>query len=260
MNDFDTTISIETTGVQIKDYCPSRHGIATLSNDTYIFMPVANDDTFFYLESEGKKYPIERGICRDIVNPNKLNSINNLNLSIEKVIFPYRSDGKQAIVYTPDEMKHQYPRALAYLEANKQVLLGRDKGKTNNYPQWYAFGRTQSLIMPRFKLFFPKFANKPIRCIICDAPDLMLYNGMAFVNSDERKLKILKAVIESELFWGYIQSNAKPYSSGYYSLSGVDIRHFGIPEFSEEEEEELLAMDDKNKLEKWLRGRYGITI
>ncbi len=260
LNDFDTTISIETTGVQIKDYCPSRHGIATLSNDTYIFMPVANDDTFFYLESEGKKYPIERGICRDIVNPNKLNSINSLNLLIEKVIFPYRFDGKQAIVYTPDEMKHQYPRALAYLEANKQVLLGRDKGKTNNYPQWYAFGRTQSLIMPRFKLFFPKFANKPIRCIICDAPDLMLYNGMAFVNSDERKLKILKAVIESELFWGYIQSNAKPYSSGYYSLSGVDIRHFGIPEFSEEEEEELLAMDDKNKLEKWLRGRYGITI
>lgn len=260
LNDFDTTISIETTGVQIKDYCPSRHGIATLSNDTYIFMPVANDDTFFYLESEGKKYPIERGICRDIVNPNKLNSINNLNSLIEKVIFPYRFDGKQAIVYTPDEMKHQYPRALAYLEANKQVLLGRDKGKTNNYPQWYAFGRTQSLIMPRFKLFFPKFANKPIRCIICDAPDLMLYNGMAFVNSDERKLKILKAVIESELFWGYIQSNAKPYSSGYYSLSGVDIRHFGIPEFSEEEEEELLAMDDKNKLEKWLRGRYGITI
>ena len=260
LNDYDTTVSIETTGVQIKDYCPSRHGIATLSNDTYIFMPVANDDTFFYLESEGKKYPIERGICRDIVNPNKLNSINNLNLLIEKVIFPYRFDGKQAIVYTPDEMKHQYPRALAYLEANKQVLLGRDKGKTNNYPQWYAFGRTQSLIMPRFKLFFPKFANKPLRCIICDAPDLMLYNGMAFVNSDERKLKILKAVIESELFWGYVQSNAKPYSSGYYSLSGLDIRHFGIPEFSEEEEEELLAMDDKNKLEKWLRGRYRITI
>ena len=223
------------------------------------FLRFRDDDMYFYHEVEGKRYPIERGICRDIVNPNKLNSIDNLNLLIEKVIFPYRFDGKRAIVYTPDEMMHLYPRALAYLEANKQVLLGRDKGKTNNYPQWYAFGRTQSLIMPRFKLFFPKFANKPLRCIICDAPDLMLYNGMAFVNSDERKLKIMKAVIESELFWSYIQSNAKPYSSGYYSLSGVDIRHFGIPEFSEEEEKELLAMDDQNKLEKWLRERYGIT-
>ena len=47
LNDYDITLSIESTGVQIKDYCPSRHGIATLSNDTYIFMPVANDDTFF---------------------------------------------------------------------------------------------------------------------------------------------------------------------------------------------------------------------
>jgi len=259
LNDYDTTVSIERTGVQIKDYCPSRHGIATLSNDTYIFMPVADDDTYFYLEAEGKKYPIERGICRDIVNPNKLNSIDNLNLLMEKVIFPYHFEGKRAIVYSPDEMRHQFPRALTYLETNKQLLLGRDKGKTDNYPQWYAFGRTQSLIMPRFKLFFPKFANKPLRCIICDAPDLMLYNGMAFVNTDERKLKILKAVIESELFWGYIQSNAKPYSSRYYSLSGVDIKHFGIPEFTEEEEEEMLAINDKNELERWLRSQYGIN-
>lgn len=166
---------------------------------------------------------------------------------------------EQAIVYTPDEMKQKFPKALAYLEANKKVLLGRDKGKTGGYPQWYAFGRTQSLVMPRFKLFFPKFANKPLRCIICDAPDLMLYNGMAFVDTDKRKLKILKAVIESRLFWDYIQANAKPYSSGYYSLSGVDIKHFGIPEFTEEEEETLLAIRNKDELEIWLKAQYKIT-
>ena len=259
LNAYDTTIFIEATGVQIKDYCLSRHGIATLSNGTYIFMPVAEDDTYYYLEAEGRKCPIEREICRNIVNPNKLNSVDNLNLLMEKVIFPYRVEGMQAIVYTPDEMKQKFPKALAYLEANKKVLLGRDKGKTGGYPQWYAFGRTQSLVMPRFKLFFPKFANKPLRCIICDAPDLMLYNGMAFVDTDKRKLKILKAVIESRLFWDYIQANAKPYSSGYYSLSGVDIKHFGIPEFTEEEEEALLAIRNKDELEIWLKAQYKIT-
>lgn len=258
LNDFDMTMTIEDVGVQIKDFCPSRHGIATLSNATYIFRPVEEDEQYYYMYVEGRRFPIERGICRDIVNPNKLNTIDRFNLLIEKVIFPYHIKGNRAYVYTPDEMKQRFPRALEYLETRKNVLLCRDKGKTSIYSQWYAFGRTQSLTMPRYKLFFPKFASKPLRCFICDSPDLMLYNGLAFVNSEERKLKILKSVIESDLFWEYIRSNAKPYASGYYSLSGVDIKHFGVPKFTQDEEDELLALKDRMDIENWLRARYGI--
>lgn len=260
LNNFDRTVAIETVGIQIKDYCSSRHGIATLSNDTYIYNPVAEDEEYFYIDEDGARLPIERGICRDIVNPNRLNAISDLDLLMEKVIFPYRIENGRAFVYTPDEMRRQFPKALAYLETKRSVLTSRDKGKTSTYPQWYAFGRTQSLVMPRYKLFFPKFANKPLRCVICDAPDLMLYNGLAFVNTDERKLRILKYIIESNLFWMYIQTNAKPYASGYYSLSGVDIKHFGIPEFTPEEENELLAMDERKEIERWLRVRYGLTV
>jgi len=260
LNNFDETTAIEAVGIQIKDYCSSRHGIATLSNDIYIFKPVAENEEYFYIDQEGTKIPIERGICRDIVNPNRLNAIGDLDLLIEKVIFPYRIENGRAFVYTPDEMRRLFPNALAYLEAKKNVLTNRDKGKTCTYPQWYAFGRTQSLVMPRYKLFFPKFANKPLRCVICDDPDMMLYNGLAFVSPNEKKLRILKAVIESNLFWGYIQANAKPYASGYYSLSGVDIKHFGIPEFTSVEEDELLTMNDRMGIERWLRLRYGLTV
>lgn len=256
LNDFDKTAFIESVGIQIKDFCQSRHGLATLSNETYIFKPISDDDTYFFLEVQGVRYPIEKEICRDIVNPNKLKSVEDLNLLIEKVIFPYNVDGGKAIIFTPDEMRNRFPMALAYLNAKKEVLSGRDKGDTINYPQWYAFGRTQSLVMPRYKLFFPKFANRPLRCFICDDPQLMFYNGLAFVNVDERKLRILKAVIESEMFWGYIQANAKPYASGYYSLSGVDIKHFGIPKFTPEEENELLALNNKSERERWLKEKY----
>ncbi len=256
LNNFDTTRAIEATGVQIKDFCPSRHGIATLSNDTYIFKPIDEDEKFFYINDKGKKYLIEKNICRDIVNPNKLNTVADINTMMEKVIFPYRVDDGRASVYSPDEMRYLFPKTYAYLKTKKDLLLKRDKGETKDYPQWYAFGRTQSLVMPRYKLFFPKFANRPLHCIICDAPNLMLYNGLAFVNTDKRILRIIKALIESELFWSYIQTNAKPYASGYYSLSGVDIKHFGIPRFSIEEEEELLSINDKPEIEKWLRKRY----
>lgn len=259
LNDYNETLAIESVGIQIKDYCSSRHGIATLRNDIYIFKPIDEDKNYYYHECNNIRYPIEKDICRDIVNPNKLNSVDNLNLLIEKVIFPYRIVNGQALIFDPEEMIRQFPRTLAYLTAHRELLLGRDKGNTRDYPQWYAYGRTQSLILPRFKLFFPKYANKSLRCIICDAPDLMLYNGLAFVNEDERRLLILKSIIESNIFWNYIQTNGKPYASGYYSLSGVDIKHFGIPKFSVDEENELLAIDDRAEIERWLRKRYNVN-
>lgn len=83
--------------------------------------------------------------------------------------------------------------------------------------------------MPRYKLFFPKFANKPLHCVLRDDADLMLYNGVAFVSDDLEKLQVLKSILDSNLFWNYLIKNAKPYSTGYYSLSGVDIKNFCIP-------------------------------
>lgn len=256
LNKFNETIEIESMGIQIKDFCPSRHGIATLSNKTYIFSPTKENDKYYYLSNKEGVFPIEKEICRNIINPNKLNSINDFKVLLEKVIFPYYLEDGHAIIYTPNEMSCRFPMALFYLRTRKEILLKRDKDGTSSYPQWYAYGRTQSLNLPKYKLFFPKFANKPLRCIMSDDPSLMLYNGLAFVNNDERKLKILKAIIESELFWNYIQTNGKPYASGYYSLSGVDIKHFSIPNFTIEEENELLSFNNYNKIEKWLRVHY----
>lgn len=258
LNDFETTEMLEATGIQIKDYCPSRHGLATLSNKTYIFRPDTEDELYYYLSVDGERFAIEKDICRDIVNPNKLNSVDDFESLKEKVIFPYRVTDGKAEVYEPAVMEQHFPRAFAYLRHQREILEERDKGDTSNYPQWYAYGRTQSLILPRFKLFFPKFANQSLRCVISDAPDLMLYNGLAFVSDDERRLRVLKVVIESELFWNYIQTNGKPYASGYFSLSGVDIKHFGIPDFTLDEEEELLNLGTKEQVERWLRRQYGI--
>jgi len=258
LNSIEETIAIESTGIQIKDYCSSRHGIATLSNSTYIFKPVGEDATYFILESEGKRYPIEKEICRDIINPNKLNTVEQMSSIIEKIIFPYIIENGKASIIDIDNMCRNYPRTLEYFIAKKHILLSRDKENTSSYPQWYAFGRTQSLVLPKYKLFFPKYANRQIKCIISDDPKLTLYNGLAFVNSEIRKLKILKIIIESEMFWHYIQKNGKPYASGYYSLTGVDIKHFGIPFLSIEEEDELLSMTDKSEIDNRLKMYYNI--
>lgn len=229
LNDFEAVRKMESSGISIGDYCQSRHGIATLSNKIYIFRPIDEDERYYYIETNSLRFPIEKSICREIVNSNKLNSKVQLESIIEKLIFPYIISNGRAQLLDEVTMKEKYPCAYKYLSFFREQLFKRDKGKTDKYPEWYAYGRTQSLIMPRYKLFFPKFANKPLHCIIVDDKDLMLYNGIAFVSDNIEKLQVLKSIMDSDVFWQYIVKNAKPYASGYYSLSGVDIKNFCIP-------------------------------
>lgn len=191
---------MESTGIPIGKYCQSRHGIATLSNKTYIFKPVAEDDNYYYLESKDGRYPIEKAICRNVINSNKLNSEVSFESIIEKLIFPYCINEGRATIIEESVMKTIFPYTYTYLLSQRKQLATRDKGKTDKYPTWYAYGRTQSLIMPRYKLFFPKFANKPLHCVLKDDADLMLYNGVAFVSDDLEKLQVLKSVLDSDLF------------------------------------------------------------
>lgn len=163
LNDFDSVRQMESSGTPIGKYCHSRHGIATLSNKTYIFRPVMEDDNYYYLEARDRCFPIEKAICRNVVNSNKLNSEVSFEDIIEKLIFPYYINDGRAIIIEESVMKTTFPCAYAYLSSQRKKLAERDKGKTDKYTTWYAYGRTQSLIMPRYKLFFPKFANKPDR-------------------------------------------------------------------------------------------------
>lgn len=256
LNEYEISNTIESVGIPLAKYCHSRHGIATLSNKTYIFCPIREDDNFFYLGNNDTEYPIEKGICKDIINSNKLNSDECLDDIKHKVIFPYQIWDRKAVLINESDMLEKFPMAYAYLVTQREVLEKRDKGKGKDYPVWYAYGRTQSLVMPSIKLFFPKIANKQLHCVIVNDPNLLLYNGMAFVGEDERKMRVLKAILESEIFWNYVTANSKPYSSGYYSLNGANIKNFGIPNFSENDIEELVCLKTKDEIEKWLSHFY----
>lgn len=257
LNENGLANKIESVGIPLFKYCQTRHGIATLSNKTYIFSPIKEDDVFYYLEKDNVIYPIEKTVCRNIVNSNKLNSDTSLEDILRKVIFPYHIDAKgKAILFEEDYFRNEFPCAYSYLESQRTVLKDRDKGKTQKYPAWYAYGRTQSLSMPPMKLFFPKIANKPLTCIIVNDPNLLLYNGMAFVGNDMKRMKVLQKVLGSNIFWNYVVANGKPYTSGYYSLNGANIKNFGVPVFTEEEECELIKLKNKNEINSWFASFY----
>ena len=257
LNEMHHVADYERNGIAIGDYCESRHGIATLSNKTYIFEPIGEDEAYYYLSKNGRVYSVERTICRDIVNSNKFNSDVTLGEIKEKVIFPYRMGAEGRMEVIPlEEFRLHYPNAYMYLESQRDELKKRDRGKQEKYPVWYAFGRTQSMFLPRYKLFFPKIANHSLKCVLSDDPDLLLYNGMAFVSDNREQLQVLQKVLQSHIFWSYVMTNAKPYASGYVSLNGDNIKHFHVPNFTDAEKRELLAMRSQKRVDVWLERFY----
>ena len=224
------------------------------NNYIYKFFPVSEDENYYTLRTkEGKDYPIEKDICRDIANPNKLRSEKQLKENTEKIIFPYESMKNELIVLDENTFINKYPLTYKYLSDHKVVLRRRDKGN-KKYEKWYAYGRRQSMDINAYKLFFPHISERPSFTISKDKA-LLFYSGIAIVSESLKELKVLKRIMESDVFFDYIKNMTKDYSSGYISMSKNYIKNFGICKLSKFEENELLESDNPELL---IRNYYGL--
>ncbi len=255
LQDNEIISKIESTGTPFGNLYKTRHGIATLKNEIYIFKPVAEDRDYYYLQN-GSLFPIEKGICNDIVNTNKLSRNITLGDLKEKVIFPYDDNRK---ILTEKFIKSTYPRAYSYLQNKKTILANRDKGK-GEYEKWFAFGRTQSLEKVANKLFFPKMSDKIPAYLISADEDLLFYNGQAIIGHTDEEMLLIKKIMESRLFWYYIKTTSKPYSSSYFSLNGNYIRNFGICDLNQQELDFVIKEDDRSELDLFFEEKYGVVI
>lgn len=257
LQDNDIITLIESVGTPLGNLFKTRHGIATLKNDVFIFKPIDEDDDYYYLESDCI-FPIEKCICKDIVNSNKLSRETKLNKIKEKIIFPYDSNPKPKLL-SESFFRKKFPKAYSYLASKKDILNKRDKGK-GKYENWFAFGRTQSLERMKNKLFFPKISDRAPSCIIHCSEDLYFYNGQAIISHSKKELIIIKKLIESSVFWYYIKTTSKPYSSNYYSLNGNYITNFGVCELTKDEKAYIIKEQDKKLLDRFFEKKYGLTI
>lgn len=249
---------IESTGVSFGEIFKTRNGIATLKNEIYIFNPINEDKDYYYLQN-GSVYEIEKEICRDIVNSNKLSAVGgSLHQIKEKVIFPYDSSDKPKLL-NETYLKANFPKAHKYLTHKKDILAGRDKGK-GEYDKWFAFGRTQSLEKMKYKLLFPQISNKTPNYIINSDDNLLFYNGLALIGESRRELVFVKKLMETKLFWYYITQTSKPYMSGYFSLSNNYIKNFGVCKLTNEEIDFVVKTEDRMVIDDFFEAKYGVEI
>ena len=258
LNEHSLMTYFESFPNKLGNLCPSRHGIATLKNSVYIFKPQKETAKYYVFEKDGQKHQIEKAVCRKIINSNKITLESNLDQLIEIVIFPYLKTKQNTIVLLKEnEFQKKYPNAYKYLLTQKLLLSTRDKGKTDDYPSWYAYGRTQSLTSTNsYKLFFPKIARKQPNCMLSLDKNLLFYNGQALISSDLKILKFLKKILESSVFGLYIQLTSKPYSSGYYSLNGNYIKNFSIPDEVIDKKDWIIEQEDQSVINSFFEKIY----
>jgi adenine-specific DNA-methyltransferase len=253
----DLISKIECCGNPFGQLYKTRNGIATLKNQIYIFDPIKEDNNYYYLQN-GSVFKIEKEICRNIINSNKINATNKISNIKQKIIFPYTDDDKPKLL-AENYLRQNFPYAYEYLDNKKQILATRDKGK-GKYEKWFAFGRNQSLEKIKFKLFFPHLTNDRPYSVISSDDHLLFYNGLAAIAGSEIDLLIIKKLMQSKLFWFYVKNTSKPYTSGYFSLSRAYIKNFGVCQLTNDEKEFVLNESRIEALDEFFEMKYDILL
>lgn len=241
---------IENTGRPLGEKIAISNGIATLRNELYVLNVVEEREDAFIHEYEGKRYHIEREICRHVVKPSAM----DINIPVEEqlgwIIYPYEVRGDRAVCYDEEQMERLFPNAFAYLTAVRSVLEKRDKGN-RNYEQWYAYGRSQAINIPGNRLLMPYIVDRPT-FLLSDIEGLLFYNGFALISSNIKTLERLQKILNTDIFWFYVKNISKPYANGYYSMGKRYIRYFGAPDLSDEQLKHLDEITEKQEIENLL--------
>lgn len=254
--DIELVAKIESVGKPFGELYRTRNGIATLKNNVYIFDAIDEDEEHFFFGND-PIITIEKGICREIINPNKFTRQNNIDELRRKIIFPYTIEDNRAVLISEDEFRTNYPNAYRYLDSQREILSKRDKGE-GNYENWFAYGRNQSLENLNHKLFFPHITPSIPHYEINNEPELLFYNGLAVVADNERELHFLRKLMSSNVFWFYVKKTSKPYGSGYFSLSRNYIKNFGVCDLTDEEKNYVIEEPNMTRVNSFFNRRYGV--
>ncbi len=214
---YGNDISKRLKKIEYKEYIPHkidkkesnvyfRIGIMTLCDHVFVIKNYVLKQGYIHFEKEGKKYKIEEESCQNILKVSKK--------QIHRIIYPYLvKDEKVVIDYM---FLQKYPKCAKYLNDYKNMLKMRDNGKTELYPTWYAYGRTQALLpYKKPRLFIPSTV-KDIKNNIFISKTPLYYSGL-WIKSDGIGINKLCASIKKNE--QTILSNSNNKSDGWYALT-----------------------------------------
>ena len=188
--------------------------VATQRNDIFVFHPDKEDDVYWSF----RNWRIEKSVSKRAAGPSAIHRGID-----EFIIFPYKIGDEGIEHYQEDEFKNLFPEAYRYLLDNKSSLSERnhDKGAL-----WYEFGRSQLLNhLNQSKILLSAFVTKKVNTYFLDK-EVVPYAGICVRAKNSSEIGLAKKVLESDVFFQYVQKIGICTNSGSYRISPRDINQF----------------------------------
>jgi hypothetical protein len=219
--------------------------LGRISNGMFVGQQTSADTVYLFKEfQQGKRknttkvfskeldelVEIESGILKPVVRSGSIHRYSAQ--ATASILFPYEVKDCSARLFTPAELKRDYPLAWEYLIRNKKLLENREKGAFND-AEWYRFGRSQNLGMwEQPKLMVPYMITELAAYL--DRVDKYYFinvtTGGYGVTTDESlwSLSYLCGLLNSRLLDFYLKKVSTNFHGGYFAANKQYIEQLPI--------------------------------
>jgi len=134
------------------------------------------------------------------------------------VIHPYEN----GVIIQEEVFRETNPQTYSYLLSHREELAKRDKGG-KTYPEWYAYGRTQSLTVSREEnvLYVPTFLDPSVDFPCRKAPPTLFSGCLCIDHFSEDVDEIRKCIIDHR---EYISQNSSKRGGGWINLTSTTLK------------------------------------
>lgn len=246
---------MEAHGTPLGQLARIRVGFATLKDQVFLVRQVG--ETVLGTLPDGRPIELEPGAVRVATKVPEVHTEAELRASTLRVIYPYRHEGGSLRPWTEGELAG-HPATRSYLEAWRQALEGRDRGR-RPYAAWYAWGRTQGLEAPGPKLLTPTFSRGP--CFLVDPTDHLVCNGYALSLEPGAPMDLhaLARLLNSRLMHYHARLASFRIAGEYECYQKHLIARFGVPDWDAARWAAFLALPAA-AVEGVLAAEYGVPL
>ena len=209
-------------GVRLGEIATIKVGVQTLADRVFVLTVMDTDDTHVKCTDGSVVIQLEKGSVRGIYKASVMK--NGVDPSRRVAIYPYNDDG-QLVPFA--KLRQKYPLTAEWLSRNKQILLGRDKGRVDE-KKWHGYGRHVGIRSALGTKILTSGMNKRPNFQICEDKESLFYSGYAVKPTQRVSLTELVAELNSDRMHEFIETTSKPYQGGWWSYSKTYIQHFPV--------------------------------
>ena len=161
----------------------------------------------------GKEVKVEAACTKPFLHGKQIRRYEPLETSAF-LICPYEISDDSFRLLTASEMSNRFPLAFKYLEANKDTLVAREKGRFKGQ-NWYAFGYPKSMTLFRKpKIIVPDYNNRASFTIDLQGHFYKTGYGV-IVNDGSLSPMYILGLLNSPLLFHYLLSIGTSLRGGY---------------------------------------------